>query len=109
SDLFPVYLQDLDPVIQTLEVYRRSIDQGKALPEGARSQVIGHSFFYTDTYDYGPRDRYRIVFNTADNDYRTSMVLVHKDLSPRQAVQNLSELIDYLRNNLAVLRERKGE
>lgn len=109
SDVFPVYLQDLDSVIQALEAYRRSIDQGKALPASPRAYAVGHSSFYTDTYNFGPRDRYRIVFNTADSDYRTSMVLVHKDLSPRQAVQNLSELIDYLRNNLAVVRNRKGE
>ena len=107
SDYFPVYLQDLDSVIQTLETYRRWIDQGKDLPQGSRSQVIGHSSFVTDTYSYGPRDRYRIVFNTASPDYRTSMVLVHKDLSTRQALQHLTELIDYLRNNLAVVREKR--
>lgn len=107
SDYFPVYLQDLDSVINTLEVYRRWIDQGRQF--GApREKVIGHSTFFTDTYSYGPRDRYRIVFNTGSTEYRTSMVLVHKDLSPRQAMQNLTELIDYLRNNLAVVRERKN-
>lgn len=106
SDLFPVYLQDLDSVIQALETYRRWIDQGKDLPDGTRARTIGHSSFLTDTYNYGPRDRYRIVFNTASPDYRTSMVLVHKDLSTRQALQNLTELIDYLRNNLAVVREK---
>jgi hypothetical protein len=109
SDYFPVYLQDMDSVINTLEAYRRWIDQGRALPTAPREKVIGHSSFYTDTYNFGPRDRYRIVFNTGSPHYRTSMILVHKDLSPRQAMQNLTELIDYLRNNMAVVRERKSE
>lgn len=107
SDYFPIYLQDLDSVINTLEIYRRWIDQGKQLPNVPRERVIGHSSFFTDNYSFGPRDRYRIVFNTGGREYRTSMVLVHKDLSTRQALQNLTELIDYLRNNLSVVREGK--
>lgn len=107
SDFFPVYLEDLDSMILTLEAYRRWIDQGKEIPEGGRTKVVGHTSFFTDNYSYGPRDRYRIVVNTGDSDYRTSMVLVHKDLSTRQALQNLTELIDYLRNNLAVVREKR--
>jgi hypothetical protein len=107
SDYFPIYLQDLDSVINTLETYRRWIDQGRQLPDTPRERVIGHSSFYTDNYTYGPRDRYRIVFNTGGREYRTSMVLVHKDLSTRQALQILTELIDYLRNNLSVVREGK--
>jgi hypothetical protein len=107
SDYFPIYLQDLDSVIGTLETYRKWIDQGRQLPRDPREKIIGYSSFYTENYSYGPRDRYRIVFNTGNTDYRTSMVLVHRELSPRQALQNLTELIDYLRNNLAVVRESK--
>jgi hypothetical protein len=105
SGLFPVYLQDLDSVIQTLEVYRKWIDSGKDSLPGPQQKVIGHSSFYTDIYTYGSRDRYRIVFSTANDEYKTSMVLVYKDLSTKQAIQNLSEFIDYLRNNLAVVRD----
>jgi hypothetical protein len=107
SGLFPVYLSDLDSVILTLEEYRRSIDMGKAQLPGPQQKVIGHSSFYTDVYNFGPRDRYRIVFSTGNSDYKTSMVLVYKDLSTRQAIQNLTELIDYLRNNLSVVRNSK--
>jgi hypothetical protein len=106
SNYFPVYLQDLDSVVQVLEDYRRWIDQGQQFP-GPREKVIGHSSFFTDMYTFGPRERYRIVFNTGNSEYRTSMVLVHKDLSTRQALQNLAELIDYLRNNLAVVRDSR--
>lgn len=107
SSYFPVYLQDLDSVIQTLEAYRKWIDSGKESLPGPQQKVIGHSSFYTDIYPYGPRDRYRIVFSTANDDYKTSMVLVYKDLSTKQAIQNLTELIDYLRNNLSVVREKQ--
>jgi hypothetical protein len=107
SGLFPVYLEDLDSVIQVLEDYRKRIDRGHEQDFGQQQKVIGHSSFFTDVYNYGPRDRYRIVFSTGNSDYKTSMVLVYKDLSTRQAIQNLTELIDYLRNNLSVVRNSK--
>src|SRR5215203_317719 len=80
SGYFPVYLQDLDSVIRTLEDYCRRIDQGRSQDIGPQQKTIGHSSFYTDIYNYGPRDRYRIVFSTSTGDYKTSMVLVYKDL-----------------------------
>ena len=107
SNYFPVYLKDLDSVIYTLESYRKWIDSGQDSLPGPQQKVIGHSSFYTDIYAYGPRDRYRIVFSTANDDYKTSMVLVYKDLSTKQALQNLTELIDYLRNNLSVVRDKR--
>ena len=107
SSYFPVYLKDLDSVIFTLESYRKWIDSGRDSLPGPQQKVIGHSSFYTDVYTYGPRDRYRIVFSTANDDYKTSMVLVYKDLSTKQAIQNLTELIDYLRNNLSVVRDKR--
>lgn len=108
DEVFPVYLQDLDSVIQTLEGYRKSID-GDRQSFVRGEKVLGTSSFFSDIYNYGARSRYRIVISTGNSDYKTSMVLVHKDLTARQAAQNLTELIDYLRNNLAVVRAKRGE
>lgn len=107
SELFPVYLQDLDSVIQALEEYRRWIDSGREASSATGLKVIGRSSFFTDVYTYGPRERYRIVFSTSNSDYKTSMVLVNKELSTKQALNNLTELIDYLRNNLAVVKDTR--
>ena len=106
DERFPVYMKDIDSVIGTLESYRKWIQTGRYNQPLQQTTVIGHSSFYTEVGTANPRDRYRIVFSTEQDNYKTSIVLVDKTLNDRQALQSLSSLIDYLRNNLAVVREK---
>lgn len=96
---FPVYVADLDSVIQVAESLVRLINESTAQEAVGQLWPAGHTRFAVNVQRTGSSYTYSIFVSTRLGDVGTTLDLVKRQSSSRRAVQQLLQFLDYLKNN----------
>ena len=101
--LMPVYIIDIDSILQIVEKLITVISQSNTV-QGMLDLKAGQSRWTTRTEKHGRMKQYNIVLNTNFGLFETYLVVAANEPDKR-ALQRLTIFTDYLRNNRAILPE----
>ena len=101
KSVFPLYTQDIKPVMKAIEEVRKKMAQNKYDFAEVHTVRIGHSVLILQT-EKGRRTRKcSLTLSTAANGYAAYINLLRGDYD-RAAQQRIVAFLDYLRNNTAI-------
>lgn len=96
---FPVYIADLDTMIQLVEALARSVNHRTLPPSYAQVIQAGHSHVAVTTERSGGYTTCSIALATRCGNIGAVLQLVRKEDSNRKAAQLLLAFLDYIKNN----------
>lgn len=99
----PIFFNDIDSLLATIDGLRKYIDTGKPNDEKVEEIRFGNSRCVVATKLQGAANKYRIIIGTTVDGLNTSMVLVAGEVN-KKALQRLSIFADYLKNNRAIVK-----
>ncbi|SHG25781.1 hypothetical protein SAMN05444008_12320 [Cnuella takakiae] len=95
---FPVYAQDVDPLVITLDSLARHIGNGAALPDAMETSISPHCSVLLWHQSEAANQGLTLVIRVSSPSFSTPLHIAAKS-NRKYAVRRLKQVADYLRNN----------
>lgn len=100
---FPVYVRDLNLVLQKATWIFKYIDTGKPNTDVSSDIPAGNSRFFYQAVNLPKITRQQLVLSTQTNSLGSSIKLIHPADPKKRALQKLNVFMDYVKNNISGL------
>ena len=105
--LFPIYRDDLDALIDTMERFAHYINTPAMHEPNMQIVPIGHSKLSFTTLQSGSYNTYLVSINTLSGELGASMQVVKKGDNNKKGLRRLQSFIEYLKNNRHIIASKK--